>query len=304
MSVWVRLTRTDADLERAVEIYNEVWPRYAITTAEAASWRREALENVELLARVDDLAVGSAIAAVDPRHPRVCFTLIAVRPGSRRRGAGSALYGYVEAWAGTRDVDAIETLVEEDDDESLQFGLRRGFEETSRESGLELDVTQADARTPQPDGFGVASLAERRDLAAGTWDVAAEAIPEIPGDEDWTPPPRARWVDDFLLGPATPPEAVYVAFAGADVIGYAKLRLSPDGRTAVHGMTAVRRERRGRGVATALKRAQIAWAKSQGIERLITANEVRNAAMRRVNERLGYVPAPGRIHLRRPLAPR
>ena len=67
-------------------------------------------------------------------------------------------------------------------------------------------------------------------------------------------------------------------------------------------MTAVRRAWRGRGVARALKSAQIAWAKSAGIERLTTTNEVRNAPMRRVNELLGYEPAPGRIMLRGPVA--
>ena len=67
-------------------------------------------------------------------------------------------------------------------------------------------------------------------------------------------------------------------------------------------MTGVKRAWRGRGIASALKRAQIAWALANGIEVLETTNEVRNAPMRRVNEKLGFTPAPGRIHLRGPLA--
>jgi RimJ/RimL family protein N-acetyltransferase len=64
----------------------------------------------------------------------------------------------------------------------------------------------------------------------------------------------------------------------------------------------VKRAWRGRGIASALKRAQIAWAIKNGIEVLETTNEVRNAPMRAVNEKLGYRPAPGRIHLRGPVA--
>jgi RimJ/RimL family protein N-acetyltransferase len=66
-------------------------------------------------------------------------------------------------------------------------------------------------------------------------------------------------------------------------------------------MTAVRRAWRGRGIASALKRAQIAWAKEHGFQRLTTTNEVRNAPMRRINEAFGYLPAPGRVWLRRRL---
>jgi GNAT superfamily N-acetyltransferase len=73
-------------------------------------------------------------------------------------------------------------------------------------------------------------------------------------------------------------------------------------RDANHDMTAVKRVWRGRGVAGALKRAQIAWAKGAGYERLVTQNEVRNEPIRRLNERLGYRLAPGRIVVRGPVS--
>jgi GNAT superfamily N-acetyltransferase len=67
-------------------------------------------------------------------------------------------------------------------------------------------------------------------------------------------------------------------------------------------MTGVKRAWRGRGIAGALKRAQIGWAKEQGYERLATHNELRNEPIRRLNEHLGYKEAPGRIIFRGPLA--
>ena len=46
----------------------------------------------------------------------------------------------------------------------------------------------------------------------------------------------------------------------------------------------------------------MAWAKEHGYERLSTNNEERNEPIRRLNERYGYRPAPGRIFVRGPLA--
>ena len=69
-----------------------------------------------------------------------------------------------------------------------------------------------------------------------------------------------------------------------------------------HGFTAVRREARGRGVAGAVKRAQIAWARASGVPSLRTANELRLASMLELNRRLGYVPLYEEIVLRGPLA--
>ena len=68
-------------------------------------------------------------------------------------------------------------------------------------------------------------------------------------------------------------------------------------------MTAVSRGWRGRGVATALKRATITWAKANGIEALETANDTDNLPMRAVNRSLGYRPLPDEIYFRGPVEP-
>ncbi len=67
-------------------------------------------------------------------------------------------------------------------------------------------------------------------------------------------------------------------------------------------MIGVKRAWRGRGIAGALKRAQIAWAKESGYERMQTANELRNEPIRRLNAQLGYREGFGRVEVRGPLA--
>ena len=65
---------------------------------------------------------------------------------------------------------------------------------------------------------------------------------------------------------------------------------------------AVAREARGRGVAGAIKRAQIAWARDHGVSAIRTANETRLETMLDLNRRLGYVPLYEEIVLRGPIA--
>ena len=117
--------------------------------------------------------------------------------------------------------------------------------------------------------------------------------------------PFEDWLAHQMQGSGDLPEATFLALAGSEVVGYSKFSLTAaQPTTANHDMTGVKRAWRGRGIAGALKRAQIAWAKEQGYERLATQNEIRNEPIRRLNERLGYQEAPGVIIVRGPLAER
>ena len=115
--------------------------------------------------------------------------------------------------------------------------------------------------------------------------------------------PYETWLSRDMQGHGDRPEATFIAIADGDVAGYAKLSLSSSQSTvAHHDMTGVRRSFRGRGIAGALKRAEIAWAKQAGYTSLETSNEVRNEPIRRLNERHGYVVSPGTVVLRAALA--
>ena len=92
------------------------------------------------------------------------------------------------------------------------------------------------------------------------------------------------------------PDAYFIALEDGRLLGYGYLQL--EGETWSNGFMAVAREARGRGVAGALKRAQIRWAKEQGIATLRTANEVRLDSMLDLNRRFGYLPLYEEIVLR------
>jgi GNAT superfamily N-acetyltransferase len=84
------------------------------------------------------------------------------------------------------------------------------------------------------------------------------------------------------------------------VLGYGFLDFHDD--VWWNGFTAIARTERGRGVAGAIKRGQIAWAKKHGVRALRTANEARLERMLGFNRRLGYRTLYTEIVLRGPAA--
>jgi mycothiol synthase len=176
---------------------------------------------------------------------------------------------------------------------TLDWVRRAGFAETARELvvALPLDGREPPAVDP-PGGVRIVSWADEPGLAPQLHAIASEAIPDIPGEEDAVVPPLEEWLRNDMSGPYDRPEAVLVALAGDEAVGYAKLHLpAARGDVAVNDLTAVRRTWRGRGVAGALKRAQLGWAIRNGYASLETLNEERNAPIRALNARFGYRPA-------------
>ncbi len=295
----------EADEQSGLDISNAVWPHDRIGIDDARSFRASLLDHVDLLARIDGDACGSAIGAIEPSWPEVVSALVTVLPEQRHRGAGTGFYEVISTWARARDLDTIEALVADNDPESLAFAERRGFAVDRREKGVSLDLTRIEPPDVKPrQGVEIVQWAEQPELARGMYEVVLEAAPDIPGGEDEQIEPFEDWLaHDMLAGPGDRPEATFVAMAGAEVIGYAKFSLtSAQPKTAHHDLTGVKRAWRGQGVARALKATQIAWAKANGYEELRTRNEERNAPIRHLNEEFGYRPTVGRIYLKGPLA--
>jgi GNAT superfamily N-acetyltransferase len=180
--------------------------------------------------------------------------------------------------------------------EVVAFLEERGYDQVRHYVISELDVTTAP--DPDPPAFRLVTVAERPDLAPALFEIARESYPDQPGRseqrlesfEEW----RAWGLDQH------PPEAYFVALDHERVLGYGFLAFH-DG-VWKHGFTAIARAERGRGVAGAIKRGQIAWAKANGVSTLRTANEKRLEGMLAFNRRLGYRPLYTEIVLRGPAA--
>jgi GNAT superfamily N-acetyltransferase len=270
-------------------------------TVEAfVDWRRQAEDMVWLSATEDGVDVGAGLGIVGwHSRPGTARVEAWTPPEARGRGVGQALYTELSRWAGQRGCVELETSVAENDEQSRAWADRRGFREIGRELRVSLDLRAIEAPDiAPPDGISIVPWNARDDLVRGLYEVYVEADPDISGSDGVTVSEFEEWLSNDMQGSSDRPEAVFVALAGDEVVGYAKLAmLDSENETAWHDLTGVKRAWRGRGIASALKRAQIRWAKQNGFERLSTQNEERNAPIRHLNAVHGYQPEPGRIIL-------
>jgi GNAT superfamily N-acetyltransferase len=190
----------------------------------------------------------------------------------------------------------LEVWTTDESPQVVAFLAEWGYGEVRRYVISELAL--GEAAEPAPPGIALATVAERPDLAPALFEIAREAYADQPGRSEQRIESYESW-RSWGLDPH-PPEAFFVALEGEAAVGYGFLDVQED--RGEHGFTAVARAARGRGIASSIKRAQIAWAKAHGLRTLRTANETRLAGMLALNRRHGYRPLYEEIVLRGPAA--
>jgi len=187
----------------------------------------------------------------------------------------------LEVWTTDRTPDVV------------SFFLARGYDEVRRYAISELDV--ASSPEPEQPSVRIVTFSDRPDLAPQLYELARIAYADQPGRAESAI--RDDWFEWGLR--AHPPEAYFIAVDGERVLGYGYLEHEEGAWR--NGFMAVAREARGRGIASAIKHAQIAWAKANGVPALRTANELRLEGMLALNRRLGYRVLYDEVVLRGPL---
>jgi len=278
--------RSDADLEAMIQVQGLVRPNWQ---PKLENLRHNLESNPDLTYLVGRL--GEAPVACGFVEPWEQFAQgdLAVIPERRGRGIGSALFAAISARARELGRTEIQGEVQESDAESRAFFERRGFIAVGGEKALVLELEGIEPPEPDPpEGVRIVTRAEEPDRLDAMYALAVQADEDIPGSAGVQSYERWRAMD--IDRPNCLPELCFLALAADEVIGYAVLQAA--GERAFHGLTVTRRDWRRRGVATALKRAEIAAAKQSGFKRLLTESEERNEPMRQLNEKLGFVPAP------------
>ena|SRR5919109_1450905 len=289
---------TDADLEALIAVRQAVDPR-AHPKLENLRHARDSSTSglVFLVGRISGGPV--ACGFIEASSDDFAEGDISVIPDRRRRGIGSALLARISAHAKSLGKDSLQLEVRKSDEASRRFLAHRGFTEVGGEEAVSIRLGAERPAAAPPEGIEIVSRRRHPDPVAAMFGVYVEAVQDVPGApqgetiESW----RAREIDR----PSRSPDLSFLAVASGEIVGYAVLDVFGD--EGHHGFTAVKRAWRRRGVATALKRAQIAGATELGLERLVTASEERNLPMRSLNEKLGYRPDSGRstVVMRGPL---
>jgi mycothiol synthase len=276
----IRAAESDDDLVAWIEVRRRVLPNEP--PGSVAQLRALASPvRLLLLAEAGGTLAGSGLA--DRSDTGNGFVAPRVLPEHRRRGVGTALLGRLLEHVRARGFERARSLV--DDEGSLAFAVRHGFEEVDRQ--VEQVRAVGDEREPEPfEGVEFVTVEERPELLRLAYPLAAQGYADLALATGTVTVTEEAWLRDE----ATLPAGSFVALAGGRIVGYAGLLAwDDDPMRSEHGLTVVDRAWRGRGLAPALKRRQLAWAAGAGIRELVTWTQRDNEAMQRVNERLGYV---------------
>lgn len=292
MALEITRCETDADHEAWRQVRIAVIP-YERTQSVAELRAAATPDRLLVLAREDGTVVGSGMASRSDLSgggtviPRVL-------PGHRRRGVGTALLGRLVQHVADLGCPTLRSGA--DDEGSLAFGRRFGFEQVNREVEQTYRLTGPVVVSPAPDGVEVVRAQEHPGLWESAYDpFGLEALAGFAVDTPLDVTPE-RWARSWLADP------MFVAVADGEVVGCAGLDRDTDQPVrAENGLTAVRGDWRGRGLAVHLKLVALAWAAEHGIEEVYTWTQDGNAAMRALNTRLGYATTRVGVQLARPV---
>jgi GNAT superfamily N-acetyltransferase len=226
-----------------------------------------------------------------------------VLPEFRRRGLGRAMLARVVEAARSHGSELLAAGVEEGDDAGQAFAARYRLCEVLRELEISRRLDPDEPEPVPPEAIRIVEAASRPDLVREAYGVACAALRQMPLHAPLEVPSFERWVEEDVDGPDVLRGGTLLALDHDDrVVGFVSLlRRAADPRLAEHGLTSVAESHRNRGIATALKRAQIAWASRNGYRELMTSTQVGNAPMRAINDKLGYEPRPAWIRVEAPL---
>ncbi|WP_407540712.1 GNAT family N-acetyltransferase [Deinococcus radiomollis] len=233
-----------------------------------------------------------------------------VHPQARNQGVGGALYAEFLNILKARGAHEARTMLTETDEPGIRFLKARGWKETWRRHEFRLDTARAEL--PAPPDLGGLRL-EALDRLAGDPQLGARLheldwllFQDVPMGMTLTRRPLEVWVQQELEEPSMRPGLSFVLIDDAvndpltgPYVGYTTLLQSPGGFYFI-GMTGVRREYRGRGLARALKLASMrAMREAGGGEigggEIRTFNDPPNVAMIAMNRALGFVKQPDRV---------
>lgn len=244
-------------------------------------------------------------------HPGEFFARVRVDQLYRARGIGKAIYRRLEAFARENGATSIASGVREQETEAYTWAQRQGFgiEYHLFESTLDLerwDPTpfQEAVAKAKADGFRFRTLAQETEgldpmemyRRYHAWFIPI--VHDIPGNEDRPRMPFDEWYGYVKDDPEWKPEKILLAVDGDTWAAVAHLKKMASGAL-YNDFTGVDRRYRGRGLTLALKVEALTLAKRLGAPYIRTNNLSINPRILSVNRRIGYVPSPGHLLLRK-----
>jgi len=305
----------DHDYEGMVAVRNAVLPDRP-TTVEEIRYDDEHFDKKFVNERY--VAFGSRNAAIRGYaelwhvpwafHPRKFGVDVRVHPHTRGQGIGTGLWAHLEERLRAHQAISVKTQIWEKMPEAMAFATKRGFREVMRAWESRLDVTRFDfaAFTPHVgqalrSGVTITTLAAERAKDPENLErihaMEAEIAKDVPrpAADVHTPIDFSMWKAYAVDAPWSINDAFFLAAVDGEYAGLSSLFKPKVGDWLTQGLTGVRRQFRGRHIATALKVKTAEYARDHRIREIRTWNEINNAPMLAINIKFGFARQPAWI---------
>jgi GNAT superfamily N-acetyltransferase len=313
---------TDGDYPAWVAGSNACYPDYPWSVDEArhqdSNWDHRRFFKTRVVVEEDRRLVGSLDVNHRPGnfHPdRYWFDLWVV-PDRRGRGHGSTLHDAGVKLLRERNALAATGGVKESMTEGVAFTTKRGWVEVKRDWESRLTVAAFDfdrfaGTTERVTGQGIRiatyadELARDADAEHRAYELTEDCRRDVPSTDAATSVPLEEWRQHWTEAPSFLADAFFIAIdRDGRWLGMSNLQRSIEDPSFIwQGLTGVRREARGRGIAKALKLRTVRYARDLGVDHIKTWNDQRNRPMLAINEAMGFAKQPAWIGLELRLRP-
>ena len=299
----------DSDYDAAARISRESEPDFSQTAEESRHWNDVlATEPGRISHRLvmeerssgDVVALGTLEHAVFGYHPQKFWLVVTVSPAHRRRGIATEMYSILEREALSRHATCLWSGAREDHPGGVHFLERHGFVIRRKSWESRLDLARADLpRIPdrsarlQDQGIRFTTFSEEGagdpDVRQRLYRLQSLASADVPRMGEYRPISFEQFVAVDLEDSEAVLDGLFLAAHGDDYVGMSSL-FRDGGRpeTLRVGLTGTHPDFRGRGIASALKRRSVEYARGNGFRYLATRNDSLNHAIWAINEKLGF----------------
>jgi GNAT superfamily N-acetyltransferase len=303
----VRPANPETDYVRFAELLSQ-YGNLGETADTLHSYDQQMIEGDQVYryaALLEDEIIGYGVVFYSRNNltPRF-YVWLMIDTDHHNQGYGAAFYDVLAQKAIDSGATELSSDCRDNDPASLRFAEKRGFEMNHHTFESMLDLTTFDGSVYAPliaeqkaNGIRFTSLTDE-----GNTVEAQRKLFELNKTAalDETAHDASAWEWNFESFQAQVINAHWfradgqlLAVDGDRYVGLAAMGFEPDGVTAVNAFTGVDREYRGRKLAQALKAVAAQYAKSKGVQRILTYNDSRNVGMLAINQKMGYVRQSG-----------
>jgi mycothiol synthase len=297
---------TPEDFPRIAELTNLVTPERPISVAEILEELEKKDQKIRqqyFVALLENQIQGYFLYTQFKAHfhPQHFWLRAGVHPDFRRQGIGSKLFERVMQELEPFEPTLVQCGARQDRDYTLKFLEYHGFIEEWQRVDLILKLKGYDS-TPfaglieklEAQGFTFKTIDQlRTDIERDQklCDLGNAVSRDVPLGMPVTDLTLEQFRTSILKASWAREQAFCVAIFDGQYVGINNIGVDANGNTFVD-VTGVLPEFRGRGLAMALKLRGIEWALRQGIKEMATSNDLVNAPMLAVNEKLGFRRQP------------